>query len=45
MGESQETFSVLVPERWMRPGCHRIRLFEVTRRNGSFLLTPIGENA
>lgn len=42
--ESRETFSVLVPERWML-GRSRVRVFEVSKRGGSFVLTPMGSNS
>ena len=44
LGESRESFAVLVPERWMGPGRHRIELYEVTQPGGSFVLTPLGSN-
>lgn len=45
LGESQETFSLLVPERAMRYGTNQVRIFAVSRRDGALVLTPIGSNS
>ena len=45
LGESQETFSLLVPEESMRVGRNDVRVFEVSNQAGSFVLTPLGSNS